>query len=94
MNAYHTFHIDKRSDSISLDGTWSFCWNDGAADAPDALSYDHSASLPASAYRCLEQAGILPDPYFGTNSKKYECRMLEREQICQIWKKTESVMRS
>ena len=72
MNAYHTFHIDKRSDSLSLDGTWSFCWNDGAADAPDALSYDHSASLPASAYRCLEQAGILPDPYFGTNSKKYE----------------------
>ncbi|MBE6611425.1 MAG: hypothetical protein E7632_02930 [Ruminococcaceae bacterium] len=71
MNPNHTFYIDRHPGSISLDGEWRFCWNDAATDAPEALGFDYTSNLPASGYRCLEQAGILPDPYFGTNSRLY-----------------------
>ena len=72
MNPKHTFYIDRHPGSISLDGAWRFCYHDTAESTPAALDFAHTANLPASGYRCLEQAGILPDPYFGTNSKLYD----------------------
>ena len=61
MNPNHTFYIDRHPGSISLDGAWSFCYHDTAESTPAALDFAYTASRPASGYRCLEQAGILPD---------------------------------
>ena len=72
MNANTPFYIDHHTSEQMLDGEWQFTYVDEACDEPWALAYAHSTRLPASAYRCLERAGILPDPYFGTNSKLYE----------------------
>ena len=70
MNPNHTFYIHKRPESISLDGTWDFTFlpKDFEGMPED---YPYSAVLPASGDRCLEQAGLKPDPYFGVNSKEY-----------------------
>ncbi len=72
MNANHPFYIDHHPCELSLDGEWRFTYIDTVSDEPWTLSYPYTAVLPASTYRCLERAGILPDPYFGTNSKLYE----------------------
>ena len=71
MNPNTTYYIDKRGDSVSLDGLWRFCWTDNPEDSPEDLTYDCTAELPASGFRCLEQAGVLPDPYYGDNSHLY-----------------------
>ena len=70
----HTFYIDKRRGDahLPLDGEWSFCYIDSATDDISRLEFTHTAHIPASAYRNLVEAGILPDPYFGTNSKLYD----------------------
>ena len=72
MNPNTPFYIDRHPSELLLDGEWSFTYIDDGCDEPWTLDYSHRAILPASAYRCLERAGILPDPYFGTNSKLYE----------------------
>ena len=72
MNPNHPFYIDHHPLELSLDGEWSFTYIDNVSNEPWTLHYPHIATLPASAYRCLERSGILPDPYFGTNSKLYE----------------------
>ena len=72
MNSNHPFYIDHRHSEFSLDGEWQFGYIDNVTDTPRDLDYPYRASLPASTYRCLERAGILPDPYFGTNSKLYD----------------------
>lgn len=73
-NPNHTFYIDRRGEpyELPLDGKWDFTYIDSPCDAPSGLEFTHSAPIPSSAYRCLEHAGILPDPYLGTNSKLYE----------------------
>ena len=71
MNINHTYYIEKRQNSISLNGNWQFCWTDTAVDTPADLSYPHTAPVPSSVYRCLHKAGVLPDPYFGDNSHLY-----------------------
>ncbi len=72
MNPNTPYYIDRHPTELSLDGEWHFTYVDAACDEPWILEYPHSALLPASTYRCLERAGILPDPYFGANSKLYE----------------------
>lgn len=71
MNINHPFYIDRHPAELLLDGEWHFTYIDASCDEPWTLDYPHSAVLPASTYRCVERAGILPDPYFGTNSKLY-----------------------
>lgn len=71
MNAHHTYYIEKRNDSITLNGDWQFCWTDTIVEAPETLAYTYSAHIPSSVYGCLKQANILPDPYFGDNSHLY-----------------------
>ncbi len=75
MNANSPFYIDRHPGSLSLDGEWHFGWADAPAPQGTIVlpeSLPHKATLPASGYRCLYEAGILPDPYFGTNSKLYD----------------------
>ena len=72
MNPNTPFYIDHHPSELLLDGEWNFTYIDNVCDEPWTLDYSHRAILPASTYRCLERAGILPDPYFGTNSKQYE----------------------
>ena len=72
MNPNHPFYIDHHPSELLLDGEWNFTYIDNVCDEPWTLDYSHRALLPASTYRCLERAGILPDPYFGKNSKLYD----------------------
>ena len=72
MNPNHPFYIDHHPFELSLDGEWGFTYLDTVSNEPWTLDYPYIAVLPASTYRCLERAGILPDPYFGKNSKLYE----------------------
>jgi beta-mannosidase len=70
----HTFYIDKHrnGEEISLDGSWSFTFLDSAVESPESVNFEHFASIPSSAYKNLQQAGILPNPYYGLNYKLYE----------------------
>ena len=67
------YYIEKRDNKnhISLDGEWSFCYSD--ADCTDVcnLDFPHKTTVPASVYRALHIADLLPDPYTATNNKKY-----------------------
>ena len=72
MNPNHPFYIDSHPAELLLDGEWKFAFLDTASEEPWSVEYPYSASLPASTYRCVERAGILPDPYFGINSRLYE----------------------
>lgn len=57
---------------LSLDGMWNFTWTDKPLDDPSTTTWAHTATLPRSVYRCLHEAGVLPDPYVGTNSHQYQ----------------------
>ena len=63
MNPNHTFYIDKRKTSaeLPLDGDWQFTYLDAAAESIDKLEFPHIGQIPASSYKNLQQAGILPD---------------------------------
>lgn len=71
--ANHTFYIDKRKERISLDGKWEF-FSTKKKISPCGFNPEkvYSATLPKSVYHCLSEAGLLPDPYFGVNSKLYK----------------------
>lgn len=73
MNLCQPHYIDKRGGTaqLSLDGEWDFCWTDAAVDMPSEISFEHTTEIPSSVYHSLHRAGVLPDPYQGTNSKQY-----------------------
>ncbi len=66
--------IEKRTgrSHLSLDGKWFFADAEEKVYDPSRLSYVSSATLPKSVAWCLYEAGVLPHPYEGINSKKYE----------------------
>ena len=73
MKLNQAYYIDKRKNSshISLDGEWEFCFEDVACDNVSALNFEYTTEIPSSVFHSLHRAGILPDPYYGTNSKLY-----------------------
>ncbi len=73
MNLNTPYYIEKRSGNshISLSGEWEFSYCDKPAEELSCINYNYRATLPASTYRNLNEAGILPDPYFGVNSHEY-----------------------
>lgn len=73
MKLNQPYFIEKRSGKthISLSGKWEFTYCDVPTDEISEINYGLEATLPASAYRNLNEAGILPDPYFGVNSHEY-----------------------
>jgi len=73
MNLNKPYYIEKRSGNshINLSGEWKFAYCDNPVEDITSLKYEMSATLPSSTYRNLNEAGILPDPYFGVNSREY-----------------------
>ena len=73
MKLEHKNYIDIRCGDahIDLNGIWDFCWLDADTDTPQNNLYNHSAQLPNSIYNCLVDANILPNPYYGVNSKEF-----------------------
>ncbi|MBQ7792111.1 MAG: hypothetical protein IJ367_01285 [Clostridia bacterium] len=72
MTLTQPYYIDKRQgeNHISLNGQWEFCWAD-KEEQIENLSFSHKTEIPSSVYHSLHKAGVLPDPYIGTNSKLY-----------------------
>lgn len=73
MDLCQAYYIEKRNndDHIDLNGKWDFCWRDTACDSVDSLTFDYQCTLPSSVYHSLSASGVLPHPYYGTNSKYY-----------------------
>lgn len=73
MKLCQPYYIEKREQSshINLNGEWNFCWTDSEMTDLADLKFEYDCILPASVYHCLHSAGVLPDPYYGTNSKKF-----------------------
>lgn len=73
MTLNQPYYIEKRQGNahIDLDGAWEFCWEDEARDDIGALGFSYTTEIPSSVYYSLYRAGVLPDPYYGTNSKQY-----------------------
>ena len=73
MKLNQPYYIEKRKNAchIDLDGLWEFGWEDVARDDVSTLVFAYTTSVPSSIYYSLYHAGVLPDPYYGTNSKRY-----------------------
>lgn len=73
MKLNQPYYIEKRNGAshIDLNGTWAFFYADCETETWDANDFQYFATLPKSIYHCVCEAGILPDPYAGTNSKLY-----------------------
>ena len=73
MNLVQPYYIEPRADGahISLDGLWQLAWADTAQECFAKDFWRYETTLPKSLYWSLFEAGILPDPYEGTNSKEY-----------------------
>ena len=73
MNLVQPYYIEPRAKDahIDLEGFWSFAWADEAQEYFPASFWRYETSLPKSLYWSLFEAGVLPDPYYGTNSKAY-----------------------
>lgn len=73
MKLNQPYYIDRRNGyrHAELDGAWDFFWSDEEVESFLNQSWPYRATLPNSVFRCLHEAGVLPDPYVGTNSKQY-----------------------
>lgn len=73
MKLNQPYYIEPRNgDShLNLNGTWDFTWEDNKISDISTINYEHSGELPNSIYHLLANENILPPPYVGTNSKKY-----------------------
>ena len=73
MKLNQPYYIEKRKNAchIDLDGSWEFGWEDAAREDVSTLALAYTTSIPSSIYYSLYHAGVLPDPYYGTNSKQY-----------------------
>ncbi len=67
------FYIEKRSgeNHIDLCGEWEFTYTSEPSDDTDSIDFSHKATIPSSVYWNMHEAGLLPHPYEGTNSKLY-----------------------
>lgn len=73
MKLCQPYYIEKRNGEphMSLNGQWDFCWTDAAQTDISNIAYTYQGTIPSSVYRLLYEAGVLPDPYVGNNSKQY-----------------------
>ncbi len=73
MKIKSPFYIEKRKDKnhIDLSGKWQFTYVPEKAENISDIDFRYTATLPASTYWNVYEAGILPHPYEGTNSKLY-----------------------
>lgn len=66
------YYIEHRNNGVDLNGEWEFCWEDSPVKNRSELDFNYRTVLPKSLFHSVNEAGILPDPYFGTNSKLYD----------------------
>lgn len=73
MNLCQPYYIEKRTGSshIDLNGEWEFGWNDTEWKEVEHIIFEHKCQIPSAVYNCLYEANVLPNPYYGTNSKLY-----------------------
>lgn len=69
-NSNHSFYIDQRSDSLTLNGLWNFDFAPTIKEAKQN-GFRYETELPCSVYKSIEKAGLLQPYYFGDNSKLY-----------------------
>lgn len=74
MELNQPYYIEKRKgeNHINLNGKWDFCCLDFPEDKLCDINFEYSSDLPASVVRCLNNAGVYPDPYVGLNSHLYK----------------------
>ena len=76
MKLNQPYYIEPRrgENHLDLGGVWDFFGSEQVLEA-DALADDkrwrYQTTLPRSVFHSLHEAGVLPDPYVGTNSKLY-----------------------
>jgi len=73
MNLNQPYYIEPRKSKnhIDLDKDWDFVWTDKAIEDLSKLEWKYNTDIPKSLYFSLYEAGILPHPYEGVNSKLY-----------------------
>lgn len=71
MRLDQPYYIEKRENSLFLNGTWDFFWEERESEVFSEDKWKYKTELPNSVYWCLYEAGILPHPYDGVNSKEY-----------------------
>jgi len=73
MKLNQPYYIEPRKgeNHLNLNGEWEFGYADKVTEKPSEDMWKYKTQLPKSIYHSLEEAGVLPDPYVGTNSKKY-----------------------
>ena len=64
MKLNQPYYIDRRDGyrHAELDGAWDFFWSDEEVGSFSNQSWPYRATLPNSVFRCLHEAGVLPDP--------------------------------
>ena len=74
MTLSQPFYIEKRDGKshLNLDGKWDFACLDAFAKDVAKINFEHTATLPSSAYMNMYEAGLLPHPYEADNSKLYK----------------------
>lgn len=73
MTLNQPYYIEPRKGEYHLDlnGEWEFGYSDACVEYPGEDIFKYKSQLPKSIYHSLHEAGVLPDPYVGTNSKEY-----------------------
>ncbi len=73
MKLSQPYYIEPRNTNAHKDmnGIWEFCWSDKECENVNNLEFNYTSKIPSSVYYSLSNAGILPHPYYGTNSKEY-----------------------
>ena len=76
MKLNQPYYIEPRlkDNHLNLNKDWRFFGSDKVFEKIediDKSSWSLKTDLPKSIYHSLKEAGVLPDPYIGTNSKLY-----------------------
>ncbi len=72
MNLSQPYYIEPRTGKahISLNGEWDFTFTPDRTE-PSAVIYDMKANVPGTVFRQLHEAGRMPEPYTGVNSRQF-----------------------
>ena len=71
MELNQPYYIDKRKNSISLNGKWEYTYLDKPSDSVDELCWKYDTNIPSSIYFSLYESGVLKHPYVNLNNKDY-----------------------
>ena len=74
MDLIQPYYFEPRKDDshIDLGGQWSFFGSEVILENFTEDMWKYNTTIPRSLYHSMHEAGILPDPYWGDNSKYYK----------------------